>query len=31
MEIGENIFLDDVEVIGWLYQFYISQKKDDVI
>lgn len=30
MEIGENIFLDDVEVIGWLYQFYISQKKDDV-
>lgn len=21
----------DVEVIGWLYQFYISEKKDDVI
>jgi type II restriction/modification system DNA methylase subunit YeeA len=21
---------DDVEVIGWLYQFYISEKKDDV-
>lgn len=22
---------DDVEVIGWLYQFYISEKKDEVI
>lgn len=22
---------DDVEVIGWLYQFYISEKKDQVI
>ena len=21
----------DVEVIGWLYQFYISEKKDDVL
>ncbi len=21
----------DVEVIGWLYQFYISEKKDEVI
>ena len=20
----------DIEVIGWLYQFYISEKKDDV-
>lgn len=30
MEIGEGDFLNDVEVIGWLYQFYISQKKDEV-
>lgn len=30
LEIEENNFLDDVEVIGWLYQFYISQKKDEV-
>lgn len=30
MEIGEDDFLNDVEVIGWLYQFYISQKKDAV-
>lgn len=30
MEIGEDDFLNDVEVIGWLYQFYISQKKDEV-
>lgn len=30
MEIGEEDFLNDVEVIGWLYQFYISQKKDEV-
>lgn len=22
---------DDVEIIGWLYQFYISEKKDEVI
>ena len=22
---------DNIEVIGWLYQFYISEKKDDVI
>ena len=22
---------EDVEVIGWLYQFYISEKKDDVL
>ena len=28
--IDENNFLQDVEVIGWLYQFYISQKKDEV-
>ena len=30
MEVGEEAFLNDVEVIGWLYQFYISQKKDEV-
>ena len=30
LEIGEADFLNDVEVIGWLYQFYISQKKDEV-
>ncbi|MCI6014854.1 MAG: BREX-1 system adenine-specific DNA-methyltransferase PglX [Coprobacillus sp.] len=30
MDIGEEDFLNDVEVIGWLYQFYISQKKDAV-
>lgn len=30
IEIGEDAFLNDVEVIGWLYQFYISQKKDEV-
>ena len=30
LEIGEDAFLDDVEVIGWLYQFYISQTKDEV-
>lgn len=30
LEIGEDDFLNDVEVIGWLYQFYISQKKDEV-
>ena len=22
---------EDVEIIGWLYQFYISEKKDEVI
>lgn len=30
LEIDESNFLNDVEVIGWLYQFYISQKKDEV-
>lgn len=30
LEIDESEFLNDVEVIGWLYQFYISQKKDEV-
>jgi len=30
LEIPEEYFLDDVEVIGWMYQFYISSKKDAV-
>ncbi len=30
VEIPEKLFLNDVEVIGWLYQFYISVKKDEV-
>lgn len=30
VEIPEEVFLDDVEVIGWMYQFYISSKKDAV-
>lgn len=30
IEIDEDNFLQDVEVIGWLYQFYISQKKEAV-
>lgn len=30
VEIPEELFLNDVEVIGWLYQFYISVKKDEV-
>ena len=30
LEIPEEAFLEDVEVIGWLYQFYISEKKDKV-
>lgn len=29
-EIPEDAFLEDVEIIGWLYQFYISAKKDAV-
>lgn len=29
-EIPEEDFLNDVEVIGWLYQFYNSVKKDQV-
>lgn len=29
-EIGEDDW-QDVEIIGWLYQFYISEKKDQVI
>lgn len=30
VEIGEENFLDDIEVIGWLYQYYIQLKKDEV-
>lgn len=29
-EIPEAAFLEDVEIIGWMYQFYISSKKDAV-
>ena len=29
-EIPEDAFMDDVEIIGWMYQFYISSKKDAV-
>lgn len=27
IEIPEDAFLDDVEVIGWLYQFYVADKR----
>ena len=29
-DIPESAFLEDVEIIGWMYQFYISSKKDAV-
>lgn len=29
-EIPEESFMEDVEIIGWMYQFYISSKKDAV-
>ena len=29
-EIPESAFMEDVEIIGWMYQFYISSKKDAV-
>ncbi len=29
-EIPEEAFLEEVEIIGWMYQFYISSKKDAV-
>ena len=29
-DIGEEDFKDEVEIIGWLYQYYISEKKDEV-
>lgn len=30
LEIPEENFLNDVEIIGWMYQFYISLKKKEV-
>lgn len=30
VEIPEENFMNDVEIIGWMYQFYISSKKDAV-
>ena len=30
LKIPEKAFLEDVEIIGWMYQFYISAKKDAV-
>ncbi len=30
IEIPEDNFMNDVEIIGWMYQFYISAKKDAV-
>jgi len=30
IEIDEEDFIEDVEIIGWLYQFYIAIKKDEV-
>ena len=30
IDIPEEAFLEDVEIIGWMYQFYISGKKDAV-
>ncbi|HXL03372.1 MAG: BREX-1 system adenine-specific DNA-methyltransferase PglX [Firmicutes bacterium] len=29
-EIPEEDWLDHVEIVGWLYQYYISEKKDEV-
>ncbi|NEZ47325.1 BREX-1 system adenine-specific DNA-methyltransferase PglX [Clostridium niameyense] len=29
-EIEENNWIGNVEIIGWLYQYYISEKKDEV-
>ncbi|MFQ8630727.1 MAG: BREX-1 system adenine-specific DNA-methyltransferase PglX [Intestinibacter bartlettii] len=29
-DIEENDFKEQVEIIGWLYQYYISEKKDEV-
>lgn len=30
-EVPEEAWREGVEIIGWLYQFYISEKKDEVI
>lgn len=29
-DISEDDFKDQVEIIGWMYQYYISEKKDEV-
>lgn len=29
LEIGEDDFLNDVEVIGWLYQFYVADGREE--
>lgn len=29
-DIDENYFKDNIEIIGWLYQYYISEKKDEI-
>lgn len=29
-DIDEKYFLDNVEIIGWLYQYYITEKKDEI-
>lgn len=29
-DIDERYFLDNVEIIGWLYQYYIIEKKDEI-
>ena len=31
VDIPEENFMNDVEIIGWMYQFYISEKKDAVM
>lgn len=31
VDIPEDNFMNDVEIIGWMYQFYISAKKDAVM
>lgn len=31
LELDESYFLDQVEIIGWMYQYYISEKHDEVI
>lgn len=30
VDLGDEPFWEDVEIIGWMYQFYISAKKDEV-
>lgn len=29
-EIGEEDWLEEVEILGWMYQYYLSEKKDEV-